>query len=266
MEKKIKPFLALTAALISATPAVASEILMNTAQMQAMDKITGRVSIIEVPVGGEIKFGSFSVVVRSCQTRSEEEIPENFAFVDVTDKSFDQEEFNIFKGWMLSSSPAVHAVEHPIYDVWLLKCINSEIKPEQLLSIDELNKRDMLPRLHDIRQQQKEQEKNTFEEEPANNIEFKDSMYKELPASEKNAQQPAKHDGPENLLNISESFEETTDPDITIPAKELSEALKEGQKSLEQKNRGNSILETSPQTEDDELTNAINEELAKHAL
>ena len=123
----------------------AAEIEMNTARMQAMDKITGRVSVINVPVNGNVHFGSLSIVVRSCKTRPVEETPENFAFVDVTDKSLKGEEINIFKGWMISSSPATNAVEHPIYDVWLLKCLNSETTTGQLMSEEQLAERDNLP-------------------------------------------------------------------------------------------------------------------------
>ena len=175
MKNRFYLFTGLSAALLSASSVYAAEVDTNMAQMQAMDKITGKVNVIEVPVGGEVKFGSFSVVVRSCKTNSEDEIPENFAFVDVTDKSFDKDEFNIFKGWMFSSSPALNAVEHPIYDVWLLKCFNGEPKPEQLLSEEALAARDNLPRLADVREQQKQLQENSFAKaEPENNtIEFK---------------------------------------------------------------------------------------------
>lgn len=125
--------------------AQAENIEKNTARMQAMDKITGRVNVIDIPVGGKMDFGTFSVVVRSCQTRSAEEIPDNFAFVDVTDKDFEGKESNIFKGWMISSSPATNAVEHPIYDVWLLQCLDKKIDKSQLLSEKQLVERDNLP-------------------------------------------------------------------------------------------------------------------------
>lgn len=123
----------------------AAEISTNTAQMQAMDKITGRVSVINVPVNAEVKFGSFSVLVRDCRTRSPEETPENFAFVDVADTVNGNEQVNIFKGWMLSSSPALNAIEHPVYDVWLLKCIDTDVSSVQTLTPDELAARDQLP-------------------------------------------------------------------------------------------------------------------------
>lgn len=120
-------------------------IARNNAKMQAMDKITGRVSVINVPVGGMVEFGSLSIVVRSCKTRPAEEAPDNFAFADITDKTLKGEEFNIFKGWMISSSPATHAVEHPIYDVWLLQCTDEKIDDKLLLSEEQLAQRDELP-------------------------------------------------------------------------------------------------------------------------
>lgn len=226
-----------TVCLLGISGVKAAEIEMNTAQMQAMDKITGRVSVIEVPVGGEVKFGSFSVVVRSCKTRSEDEIPENFAFVDVTDKSFDKEEFNIFKGWMFSSSPAINAVEHPIYDVWLLKCINTEVKPEQLLSEEALAARDNLPRLEEVKKEQEQLQENSFSK-TEDTIEFKDSMYKEEKAEQIKADKIIKEDeeGPENLLNIKDSYEEPEEQEVTLPAEELSKALNAESEKLAVKN------------------------------
>ena len=111
----------------SGSAAKAENISKNTARMQAMDKITGRVSVIDVPVNGEVNFGSFSIVVRSCQTRPAEEIPDSFAFVDVADTDLSGRQSNIFRGWMIASSPATNAVEHPIYDVWLLQCLDTKI-------------------------------------------------------------------------------------------------------------------------------------------
>lgn len=139
--------------LLFSMQASAAEIKRNTAQMQAMDKITGRVSVIDVPVNSEVAFGSFSIVVRACKTTPPEETPENYAFVDVADSSFGKMQFNIFKGWMMSSSPALNAVEHPIYDVWLLKCIDTNVDKSKLLSEEQLKERDALPKLSDIKQE-----------------------------------------------------------------------------------------------------------------
>lgn len=122
--------------------AFAANVETNTAHMQAMDKITGKVSEIDVPVNSLVKFGSFSILVRKCITRTPEETPENTAFVDVVDDYNSQEPVNIFKGWMLSSSPALNAVEHPIYDVWLLKCTDKNNSEAKRLTEEELKARD----------------------------------------------------------------------------------------------------------------------------
>ena len=126
--------------------AISANIDMNAAQMQALDKVTGQMSIIDVPVGGETRFGSFSVVVRSCQATPPEETPENYAFVDVADTDKDGKIYNIFKGWMVSSSPSLNSVEHPVYDVWLLKCINKN-DSKNLLTQQQLDERDNLKKL-----------------------------------------------------------------------------------------------------------------------
>lgn len=144
MVRKISNLLAGTAlcSVLLAGVAGAREIQTNMARMQAMDKVTGKVSEIDVPVNGETVFGSFSIVVRYCATRSPEETPENFAFVDVVDNYKTETPVNVFKGWMMSSSPALNAVEHPIYDVWLLKCYDGDISKMKLLTAEELKTRD----------------------------------------------------------------------------------------------------------------------------
>ena len=143
MDRKITKYtLVAVLGLLGAVPAQAREIDMNTVQMQAMDKITGRVSVIEAPVNSEIRFGSFSIVVRACKTRPPEETPENYAFVDVVDNYNGENPVNIFKGWMLSSSPALNAVEHPIYDVWLLQCLDGTVDRSKLLTAEQLKARD----------------------------------------------------------------------------------------------------------------------------
>lgn len=126
--------------------AYGDDIAMNTARMQAMDKITGHVTEIDVPVNGVANFGSFSILARKCVTHSPEETPEDTAFIDVVDNYESDNPVNIFKGWMFSSTPALSAVEHPIYDVWLLKCYNNTKQDAaMLLNKEQLALRDELP-------------------------------------------------------------------------------------------------------------------------
>jgi len=249
--------------LLSASlPVKASEIDMNTGQFQAMDKITGRVSVIEIPVGGEISFGSFSIVLRDCKTRSAEEIPENFAFVDVADKSFDNEQYNIFKGWMFSSSPAVNAVEHPIYDVWLLKCLNTEVKQEQLLSEAALKERDNLPRLNEVVALNEELKQNTFiTADDTQNISFKDEMYKEEVKPQEKTLAPKEDGEPQNLLNIDENYM-SEDETVDLSDADFAKALQEESEKLYLQNTDIETLENEVKEKiDDSLNEKIDAEL-----
>lgn len=263
---KIKELALLSACFAFALPnAFAAEVDTNMAELQAMDKITGRVSIIDVPVGGAVSFGSFSVLVRSCKTKTEEEIPENFAFVDVTDKSFNNEEYNIFKGWMLSSSPAVNAVEHPIYDVWLIKCFDGEVKKEMLMSDEQLKIRDNLPRLNEIQAQNAALMQNSLsdEEQEKQNISFRDAIYKERVEPEVQNREIEKVEGqPQNLLNIDESFE-IDEEVVNLSAEDFEKALREEKEKLELKETNVETLENQVKStlEDDDFSKAINAEL-----
>ncbi len=142
MNRLNKIALVATLSLFGALPAFGGEISTNTAVMQAMDKITGQVDLIEVPVNHEVGFGTFSILVRECKTRTPEETPENFAFVDVVDHTTNRGNINIFKGWMISSSPALNPVAHPIYDVWLIKCIDRKVDTKKQMSTEQLAARD----------------------------------------------------------------------------------------------------------------------------
>ena len=92
------------------------------ALMQGLDKISARVSQFEAPVGQSVRFGTLSVVVRDCQRSPPEEKPENAAFVEVYETRPGEDRTRLFSGWMFSSSPALSALEHPVYDVNLLEC------------------------------------------------------------------------------------------------------------------------------------------------
>lgn len=244
--------------------ASAEEIDMNTAEMQALDKITGRVSIINVPVGGAVQFGTFSVIVRSCKKTAEGEVPEDFAFVDVTDQNLNKEEYNIFKGWMMSSSPAVNAVEHPIYDVWLLKCYDMEVNKELLLTEDELQKRDYLPSKKEKADIVQITTEETFIPEETQIISFKDEMYKEdIKPELQNADFEKTEGMPQNLLNINEDYE-SEEEIVQMSDEDFEKALKTEVRKLSEKEKFQ-VVETpealSEIDEEENLQDAIEQEL-----
>ncbi len=114
---------ALALLLAASAPAGAGEMIAEPiAVMQGLDKITARGSRFEAPVGTPVRFGTLSIVVRDCQKSAPEEAPENAAFVEIAENRPGEQQARLFSGWMFSSSPALSALEHPVYDVNLLEC------------------------------------------------------------------------------------------------------------------------------------------------
>ncbi len=104
--------------------AKASWIDGSTAMLQGLDKITARISTLDAPVGTVIEFGTLAIIVHRCAYHPPEEPPEDAAFVEIIDQGHDHAapDKPMFSGWMFSSSPAISALEHPVYDVTLLGC------------------------------------------------------------------------------------------------------------------------------------------------
>jgi hypothetical protein len=115
----------LVAALAIAQAAHAAEI----AVLQGLDKVTARVSSFEAPVDEIVRFGTLEIVARTCRKRPPEETPESAAFLEITDNRPGETPRRIFSGWMFASSPALSALEHPVYDVWVVDCRNDSSSP-----------------------------------------------------------------------------------------------------------------------------------------
>lgn len=92
------------------------------AVLQTLDKITGRVRTVEAPVEQTIRFGTLDIMARVCRKRPPEETPESAAFLEIRDIKPGETPKTLFTGWMYASSPAVSALEHPVYDVWVIDC------------------------------------------------------------------------------------------------------------------------------------------------
>jgi len=102
----------------------ASWIQFEGAQFSALDKITARIEKLELSLSDEAVLGSLTIILKSCQNRPPDYLPESAAYVEIYDKlNKNYEEGTlIFSGWMFSSSPAISALEHPIYDIFLISC------------------------------------------------------------------------------------------------------------------------------------------------
>jgi hypothetical protein len=100
----------------------ANKVPNPTSVFAGLDKITGRITSFEVALNETVQFGALQVTPRACYTRPPTETPHTDAFIEVDEVTLQGEIRRIYTGWMFAASPGLHAVEHPIYDIWLTDC------------------------------------------------------------------------------------------------------------------------------------------------
>tara|TARA_B100001287_G_C22574608_1_gene477969 strand:- start:551 stop:934 length:384 start_codon:yes stop_codon:yes gene_type:complete len=91
-----------------------------------LNKTTNKVSKKEILVNSKVTWETLNIEVFLCASTPVTEIPEDYVLIDVYDVINNQKK-NIYKGWMISSSPDVTPLENPIYDLWLVDCINDKV-------------------------------------------------------------------------------------------------------------------------------------------
>lgn len=110
----------------------AATINTSAARLQSIDKVTARTLTFDVKTGSTVKFGSIYIKLQACRRAPDIEEPESAAFMQVWEvdgEGTENEESKwIFSGWMFASSPGLSAMDHPIYDVWVLECLAPENK------------------------------------------------------------------------------------------------------------------------------------------
>jgi hypothetical protein len=99
------------------------------AELQGLDKITARATTIRAPIGTTVAFGTLRITARACLKTPPTEPPESAAFLEITVADPGTEPKTAFSGWMFASSPSLSALEHPVYDVWVIECAEP-VEPE----------------------------------------------------------------------------------------------------------------------------------------
>jgi hypothetical protein len=90
--------------------------------LRGLDKITGQAVNIDAPVGIAVSYATLTLTVRYCYSTPPSETPETTAFLQIVDHRPDQPAKQVFSGWMWASSPSLNAMQHPLYDVWVISC------------------------------------------------------------------------------------------------------------------------------------------------
>lgn len=112
------------ALLLAAAPAAAQGpgwVPARVAELQALDKVTARISVLEAPVDQVVSFGTLRVRVGACNRRPPDDPPDSAAWLEVRDTRPGAAEVP-FRGWMFAASPGLNMLEHPVYDLRVLSC------------------------------------------------------------------------------------------------------------------------------------------------
>lgn len=94
----------------------------RTGQIQALDKVTARVTTLTATVGQPLRFGTLTILLRACHARPPDEVPDAAVWMEVTDSLSAAGSPPVFRGWMFAEAPAVNMLEHPVYDLRILSC------------------------------------------------------------------------------------------------------------------------------------------------
>lgn len=92
------------------------------AVLRTLDKVTGDVVDVEMATGQTMGYGTLQVTLHECRFPASNPTGDAFGLLQVVDARAVEE---LFAGWMVASSPALNALEHRRYDVWLLRCLTS---------------------------------------------------------------------------------------------------------------------------------------------
>ncbi len=115
--------LAFALSVLLATGAGAQQVTSaNTGVLRALDKNTGRVQDIELSKGQRAVMGRISIEMQDCRYPNGNPSGNAYAYLDIREKGKDTA---VFQGWMVASAPALNPMDHPRYDVWVLRCKTS---------------------------------------------------------------------------------------------------------------------------------------------
>ena len=95
----------------------------NFIEIKILDKVSSKNNVLKIKIGEEKKFKNLLIKSLKCKNSEFDDDPEITAYLQVKDlTNKNNDEVFIFNGWTFSSSPTVKPFDHPVYDIWLMKC------------------------------------------------------------------------------------------------------------------------------------------------
>lgn len=132
--------------LLFASPAFAVMEDYPSVKLQGLDKSVGRTVTFEAKVGDTIQYGPLFVKIHACRKAPPIEKPESAAFLQIWEVPPGEKKSEwVFSGWMFASSPALSAMDHPVYDVWVIECTGRDDLIEKIPEDDAAKAADEAP-------------------------------------------------------------------------------------------------------------------------
>lgn len=110
----------------------AEEGAIRTVHLRGLDKVTARSTDLIGPVGTVIRFGALEIIPQRCWSAPPEAREEHSALLEILERKEGGEMATKFHGWMFTASPAISVLEHPVYDITLVKCSNEKLQENPL--------------------------------------------------------------------------------------------------------------------------------------
>ncbi len=92
-------------------------------EIKILDKLSSKNTVLKIKIGEEKKFKNLLIKSLKCKNSKFDDNPEIVAYIQVRDMNdINNDKVFVFNGWTFSSSPTIKPFEHPVYDMWLIKC------------------------------------------------------------------------------------------------------------------------------------------------
>tara|TARA_B100001027_G_C16143499_1_gene274756 strand:- start:258 stop:662 length:405 start_codon:yes stop_codon:yes gene_type:complete len=91
--------------------------------IKVLDKLSSKNKLLNLNIGEDYIYKNLVLKVLKCQNSKFDDNPEITSYLQVKDiKNKNNNEVFVFNGWTFSSSPSIQVFDHPVYDLWILRC------------------------------------------------------------------------------------------------------------------------------------------------
>ena len=105
------------------TPKILWKNNISFVEIKILDKVSSKTSRLTLNIQKETKFENLIIKVLKCKNSEFDDNPEVTAYMQVKDITLtNNDQVFVFNGWTFLSSPSITLFDHPVYDIWLIKC------------------------------------------------------------------------------------------------------------------------------------------------